>query len=99
MEGVRGRSQSSVRFGRADRCLLYVLALEPLLRRLCGEKTNPALRGVPFAGPLTARVSAFADDMTVFLSCHLAVKMVGEYEQIVGAKVNFDKRRFADRCL
>ena len=41
---------------------LYVLALEPLLR---DEGTNPALCGVPFAGPHTARVSAFADDITV----------------------------------
>ena len=39
--------------------LLYVLALEPLLRRLRDEEVNPALRGIPFAGPLTARVSAY----------------------------------------
>ena len=65
--------------------LLYVLA----------EGANPALRGVPFAGPLTARVSAFADDITVFVSRHQDIeavkKAVGEYERIVGAKVNFDK--------
>ena len=75
--------------------LLYVLALEPLLRRLRDRTTNPALRGVPFAGPLTARVSAFADDITVFVSCRLDIKAVkkavSEYERIAGAKVNFDK--------
>ena len=59
------------------------------------EGTNPALRGIPFAGPLTARVSAFADDITVFVSLRLDIKAVkkavGEYERIAGAKVNFDK--------
>ena len=48
--------------------LLYVLALEPLLRRFRDEVANSALRGVPFAGPLTGRVSACADDITVFVS-------------------------------
>ena len=75
--------------------LLYVLALEPLLRRLRDRTTNPALRGVPSAGLLTARVSTFTDDITVFVSRRLhikAVKMaVSEYERIAGAKVNFDK--------
>ena len=92
-EGIRDRA-----FGPAV-CplspLLYVLALEPLLRRLRNEKTNPALRGIPFAGPLTARVSAFADDITVFVSRRLDIKAVkkavGEYERITGAKANFDK--------
>ena len=53
------------------------------------------LRGVPFAGPLTARVSAFADDITIFVSHCLYIKAVkeavGEYKRIAGAKVNFDK--------
>ena len=84
-----------VRQGFSLSPLLYVLALEPLLRRLRDEVTNPALRGVPFAGPLTARVSAFADDITVFVSRLLDIeavrKAVGEFERIVGAKVNFDK--------
>ena len=57
--------------------------------------TNPALLGVLFAGPLTARVSAFADDITVFVSCRLDIKAVkkavSEYERIAGAKVNFDE--------
>ena len=73
---------------------LYVLALEPLLHKLRDEGTNPALHGVPFAGTLSARVSAFVDDITVFVSCRLhikAVKVVGEYERIAGAKVNFNK--------
>ena len=87
--------ERSVRPGCPLSPLLYVLALEPLLRRLRDEGANPALRGVPFAGPLSARVSAFADDITVFVSRRLDIKAVkkavGEYERIAGAKVNFDK--------
>ena len=60
----------SVRQGCLMCPLLYVLALESLLCRLWDEVTNPAPCGVPFAGPLTARVSVFAN-ITVFVSCHL----------------------------
>ena len=66
--------ERSVRQGCPLSPLLYVLALEPLLRRLRDERTSLALRGVPFAGPLTARVSAFADDITVFVSRRLDIK-------------------------
>ena len=87
--------EQSVRQGCPLSPLLYVLALEPLLRRLRDEGTSPALRGVSFADPLTARVSAFADDITVFVSRRLDIKAVKkavvEYERIAGAKVNFDK--------
>ena len=86
--------ERSVRQGCPLSPLLYV-ALEPLLRRLRDERTIPALRSVPFAGHLTARVSAFADDITVFVSHRLDIKAVkkavSEYERIAGAKVNFDK--------
>ena len=41
------------------------------------------------------KISAFADDITVFVSCRLAivaVKMAVErYEKVAGAKINFDK--------
>ena len=87
--------ERSVRQGCPLSPLLYVLALEPLLRRLRDEGTSSALRGVPFAGPLTARVSAFADDITVFVSRRLDIKavkeVVVEYKRIAGASVNFDK--------
>ena len=77
--------------------LLYVLALEPLLRRQLDEGENPALRGVPFASCLRIRVSAGADDITVFVSCRLDIKtvkkMVLRYEGIAGAKINFDKSK------
>ena len=68
--------ERSARQGCSLSLLLYVLALEPLLRRLRDEKTNPSLRGVPFAVPLTARVSAFADDITVFVSRRVDIKAV-----------------------
>ena len=75
--------------------LLYVLALEPLLRRLRDERTRPALRGISLTGSVRAKISAFSDDITVFVSRRLdkgAVKMAVErYENVVGAKVNFDK--------
>ena len=98
VSGRRSRAfaiERSVRQGCPLSHLLYVLALEPLLHRLRDERTNPALHGVPFAGSFTARVSAFADDITVFVSRRLDIKAVnkavGEYERIAGAKVNFDK--------
>ena len=76
---------------------LPILALEPLLCRLRDEETNPTLRNIPFAGPLTVRASAFAEDIKVFISRRLDIKAVkkaiGEYEQIAGAKVNFDKSK------
>ena len=75
--------------------LLYILAVEPLLRRVRDERARPALRGIPLAGRVQAMVSAYADDITVFVSRRmdiLAVKeAVGRYENVVGAKVNFDK--------
>ena len=98
VNGRRSRAfaiERSVRQGCPLSPLLYVLTLEPLLRRLRDEGTSPVLRGVPFAGPLTARVSAFTDDITVFVSHRLDMKAVKkavvEYERITGAKVNFDR--------
>ena len=89
--------EPSVRQGCLLSPLLYVVALKPLLRRLRDKRTSPSLRDVPFAGPLTARVSAFADDITVFVSRRLDIKAVKEavveYERIAGAKVNFDKSK------
>ena len=88
-------TERSVRQGCPLSPLHDVLALDPLLRRLWDEGTSPALRGVFFAGRLTARVSAFADDITVFESRRLDIEAVKEavveYERIAGAKVNFDK--------
>ena len=86
--------ERSVRQGCPLSFLLYVLALEPQLRRLRDEKANPALCGVPFAGRVKAKVSAYADDITVFVSHRLdilAVKVVERYEEVEDAKINFEK--------
>ena len=76
--------------------LLYVLALELLLRWLRDEKAGPDLHGILFVGPLSAKVSTYADDITVFVSSRLDIKavkkVVARFEQIAGAKINFDKR-------
>ena len=75
--------------------LLYVLTLEPLLRRVRHGEASPALCDIPFAGPLSAKVSMYADDITVFVSHSLYIKAVeaaAMYKQIAGAKINFDKR-------
>ena len=75
--------------------ILYVHTLEPLLWRLRDQGSHPAMRGIPFAGALTARVSAFSDDITVFVSRRLDIramkKAVAKSERIAGTKVSFDK--------
>ena len=52
-------------------------------------------QGCPLSPIVAARVSAFADDVTVFVSRRLDIEAVKEavveYERIAGAKVNFDK--------
>ena len=68
--------------------LLYVLILEPPLRKLRDEG---ALQGIPFGCSLTAEVSKFADDITVFVSRRLDIKavkkVVARYKQAAGAKL------------
>ena len=86
--------EQSVRQGCPLSPLFYVLALEPLLRRLRDEKANPTLRGVPLAGQVRAKVSAYADDFTVFVSHQLnilVVKKAVERYEVAGAKINFDE--------
>ncbi|KAL2080696.1 hypothetical protein ACEWY4_024489 [Coilia grayii] len=55
--------------------LLYVLYIEPLVARLRGD---PAIRGVhlPGAGGLSAKVTAFADDLTLFLTTECSFRAV-----------------------
>ena len=91
---VRRLLRSSSRSGRIAPCRLYVLALELLLRRHRNGTANPALRGVLFAGCVRARVSTYADDITVFVSHRSdikAVKKVVKRYEVAGAKINFDK--------
>ena len=87
--------ERSVRQGCPLPPLLYDLALEPLLRRLRDERACPALRGISLAGSVHAKISAYADDITIFVSSRLDIlavkKAVERYEKVPGAKVNFDK--------
>ena len=105
MESDLRRLWSSGRFCMFAPCLLFSKSPEayrregksykPLLRRLIEEKASPALRSILFAGPLSAKLSAYTDDITVFVSGLLDIKAVKKavtrYEQIAWAKINFDK--------
>ena len=82
---------SSVRQGCPLSPLLYVLALEPLLRSLRDERARPALRGVSLTGSVRVKISAFDDDITVFVDILADKKAVERYEKVAGAKVNFEK--------
>ena len=86
--------ERSVRQGCSLYSLLYVLALEPLLRRLRDGMKDLAQCGVPFAGCLRTKVSAYADDITVFVSrlsdIKAVKKAVEKYEDVASAKINFD---------
>ena len=87
--------KQSARQGCPMSPLLCVLALEPLLHRLRDETANTALRRVLFAGCVRAKVSAYANDITVFVSRQLKIKVVKKavkrYEEVACAKINFDK--------
>ena len=83
----------SVRQGCPLSPLLYCLALEPLLRRL----RDRGRRGVLLPGGARALNSAYADDVSIFVSTHgdiLAVlQALDEYERITGAKINRSKSK------
>ena len=76
MGSTRRLSQSSDKSSRiAPSPLLHVLTLEPQLHRLRDERASPALRCILFAGPLSAKVSMYAD-IIVFMTRHLNIKAV-----------------------
>ena len=71
MNGKRSKAfviERSVRQGCPLSPLLYVLSLEPLLRRLRNERARPALCGVSLTGSVPVKISAYANDITVFKS-------------------------------
>ena len=91
------RVTRSVRQGCPLSPLLYVLVLEPLLRRLRDEGVNPALSGVELPGGARAKNSAFADDVTIFVSSKKNIEVVRKqlerYEKVTGAKINLGKSK------
>ena len=73
--------------------MLYILALEPFLRKL---KANPTLRGLTLPGASeVARYTAYADDVSVLVTNSAKVeevnKEIGRYEAVTGAKINREK--------
>ena len=92
---VRKRMRSSGQSGRIALCLFFSMSLlwSPCSGDFRDEKASPALRSILFAVPLSAKVSTYANDITVFVSYYLDVtavkKAVAWYEQIAGAKIKF----------
>ena len=80
----------SVRQGCPLSPLLYVLALEPLLRKL------EVSRGIPRELGCGRAVSAYADDVTVIVSDISEIEVIGttlkEYEAVTGAKIKISDR-------
>ena len=85
----------SVRQGCPLSPLLFVLTLEPFLRRLRDQARRPALRGIALSGGGLARDSAYADDVTLYISSiegmQAADSAIVEHNRITGSKINSDK--------
>ena len=83
----------SIRQGCPLSPMLYILVLEPFLRRI---KANPVLRGLTLPGTSeVARYTAYADDVSVLVTSSAEVeevsKEIGRYEAVTGAKINREK--------
>ena len=83
----------SIRQGCPLSPMLYILALEPFLRKL---KANPSLRGLTLPGASeAARYTAYADDVSALVTSSGEVeevsKEIGRYEAVTGAKINREK--------
>ena len=75
--------------------MVQVITLDLLLQRLRDEWANPTLSRIMLSWSEQVKVSAYADDVTVAMSCHKDIKMVKQalagYKKISGAKVNLKK--------
>lgn len=88
------RQLGGVRQGCPLSPLLYILAIEPLAAAL---RSEPSLMGLHLPGGKgeSAKVSLYADDMTLFLSSdrdfEVANKVILRFSRATGAKVNVTK--------
>ena len=96
MESAQTPLQLSSHSSKVASCLLFSMSL-PWSPSSIGLERRRQIRpfSILFASQYRARVSIFADDITVFVSCHLDIqavkKVAAKYKQVAGAKVNFDK--------
>lgn len=61
----------------------------------CAGVCRPILCGVGLSRKAEAKVSAYTDDISIFVSCQSDIKVVQklleQYERVVGAKINHNK--------
>ena len=96
VNGVRSEPftlTQSIRQGCPLSLMLYILVLEPFLRKL---KANLALRGLILPGTSeVARYTAYADNVSMLVTSSAEVeelsKEIGRYEAVTGAKINRKK--------
>lgn len=83
-----------VRQGCALSPSLFVIALDPLLRKLHEESR---IRGFPLPGNSEIKLSAFADDISLFVrdeaSYNIVVRIFQQYARFSGAKLNEKKSK------
>lgn len=74
--------------------LLFVLAIDPLLRRVAN---SPGIRGFPLPGQAQVKVSAYADDVSLFLrddsSFTAFSRLYSIYSELSGAQINRGKSK------
>lgn len=74
--------------------LLFVLCLDPLLRRI---NDHPSVRGFPLPGSGSLKVSAYADDVSLFVrdsdSLFVIFRLYEEYAALSGARLNTSKSK------
>lgn len=74
--------------------MLFILALEPLLRKVL---ESPRIRGFPLPGQSSVKVSAYADDVSLFLrdgDSYLSfLRIFEEYGALSGGRLNHEKTK------
>ena len=74
--------------------LIYVIAFKPLLCGLRNEKAKPVLCRIVLPRCHRMKISTYADDVTVFVSCHfdiITVQKAAKHKKVSRAKINLEK--------